>query len=98
LITKGNLKDLIKQFTSIGASRTTLISATNSPIRDGNVKILTRSVNYQPQLLTEFLRTVINRRIFICKQSFISAFPNASSHENNNLHREKDVKLMFKVC
>jgi hypothetical protein len=68
------------------------------PIWDGNVKIPTHSLNDQPQLLTEFLRTVMNRMIFICKKSFISAFTDAPSHENDNLHRERDVKLVFKVC
>jgi hypothetical protein len=35
------------------------------PIRDGDVKVPTRSVHDQPQLLTEFLCTVMNRRIFV---------------------------------
>jgi hypothetical protein len=98
LVASHNPKELVMQFTSKKQEEQPLCLPRTQPIWDGNVKLPTRSVNDQPQLLTEFLRTVLNRRIFICKKPFISVFPDAPSHENDNLHRERDVKLVLKVC
>jgi hypothetical protein len=52
-------------------------------------------VDDQEQLICKFALALLHRRVFVLKKPSITTLPNASSHENNNLHKEWDVELLF---
>jgi hypothetical protein len=52
-------------------------------------------MNDKDQFICKFLLAMLHRWIFVLKKPSIAALSNAPSHENNNLHREWNIELLF---